>query len=56
MRPFTALSLLCAAALCVQAEVQNDQQIIKQDDDVSTEGSHLIKLEYVLVFSYLSSW
>ncbi|KAI7860669.1 hypothetical protein BDC45DRAFT_492543 [Circinella umbellata] len=45
MRPFTALSLLCAAALCVQAEVQNDQQIIKQDDDVVATEPHLIKVD-----------
>ncbi|KAG2220004.1 hypothetical protein INT45_010372 [Circinella minor] len=45
MRPFTALSLLCGVALCVQAQVHNDQQIMKHEDDVVATEPHLIKVD-----------
>ncbi|KAI9257279.1 hypothetical protein BDA99DRAFT_515992 [Phascolomyces articulosus] len=45
MKPLTTLSLLCAAALCIQADVQADQQIIKNDDSAVATTSRLVKLD-----------
>ncbi|KAI8147510.1 hypothetical protein BJV82DRAFT_654206 [Fennellomyces sp. T-0311] len=44
MRPLATLSLLCAAALCVQADGQSEQHIVKEAGDlVSTTGLRLIQ-------------